>query len=179
MVRQPAGLHYYVSGNPLSQHRPDNNGGRDSDQQRVKNRFADVRFKDTDGCHRAWMRGHETMRAGKSSQQWYAQMQQRQSGFTHNREQDRRQQHQADAEEHRNADDESYDHHGPMQPTFAQCADEHAGDDFRPARFGEHFPQHCAQADDHGDVAQHLADALLKCRGDLQKLHPGAQPDEQ
>ena len=66
-----------------------------------------------------------------------AEAQQRRAGLADRGEEDRRQEHEADLKEHRQADQESRQEHRPIQPLLAQRADEHPRHDQRSTRLGK------------------------------------------
>ena len=86
-------------------------------------------------------------------------------------------QHHADAEKDRQADDEGHEHERPVEALFPEGGDERLRDDLRAAGFGEEFAQHGAEADDDGDETERAADALLKGLRDVEQPHAGAQAD--
>jgi len=117
------------------------------------------------------VRRDQTVRHGQPSHQWQPELQERCPGLARDGEEDRRQQYEADSEEDRQADDEGDEQHRPWQAPWAQRTDERVCHDLRAAGFGQEFTQDGTESDDHGDVGEHLANALLKLSGDVWQIH--------
>ena len=125
------------------------------------------------------MRRHQPVGGGQTGDDWNAQVEQGQLGFSRQREDNGNQQNHAHAEKHRQPDDEGDEHEGPMQTLFAKGGDEGLGHDLRAAGLRQQLAQHGAEPDHHGDEAQGAAHAFLKRLGDVEQAHAGAQADEQ
>ena len=131
---------------------------RKADDQRVEQRAAGVGAQPLDGRERAGMRRHQAVRGGQSRDQRHAQAQQRRAGLRVQREQHRRQQHQADLEEHRQPDDEAGEHHRPVQPPLAQRIRPGPRHHDGAARLGQQLADDGAEADHHRDEPERVAD---------------------
>ena len=95
------------------------------------------------------------------------------------REQHRREQHQADLKEHRQADEKAREQHRPVEASFPERRDEHARHDDGAAGLGEQLADDRPEPHDHRDEAERVADALLKRAWNVGERHPRAQPDEE
>jgi hypothetical protein len=93
-------------------------------------------------------------------------------------EHQRNQQHEADFEEQRNADQERGEHHRPLHLVLAEGADQRLRNLIRPTRFGHHFAEHGAQREDDADKAKHATEAVLERLDDGADRHAGGQPEE-
>ena len=172
LLGDAAQLHFHFPADEFSKQRSRDGGRGESDQQRIENGFAHVGFacqlvENSHGGNRAWMRRHQAVHHGKTGHQRYGDTEQGRAGFARESEHDRNQQHQSNGKEHGNADDKSDKHHGPVKPLFAQRAHQSVRHDFRPAGFRQHFAQNRSQPNDHGDVAEHLADPFQETFGNV------------
>ena len=75
---------------------------------------------------------------------------------------ERDQQHEADFEEQRNADDEGNEHHRPVHPLLAERAEQRFRDLIGAARLRHHLAEHRAQPEYDADEADDAAEPRLK-----------------
>jgi hypothetical protein len=57
--------------------------------------------------------------------------------------------------------------------------DETLRDDLGAARFSEQFSENCAEPDDNRDEPERVADAFLKCFGDIGQIHARPESNKQ
>ena len=124
------------------------------------------------------MRRNEAVRGRESGHQRQAEPQQRRARLALCGEQDRRQQHESYLEEDRQADDESGQHHRPVETPLAERAGQRFRDDHGAARLGEQLSEHRAEADHHRDRSEGVPDPGLERPRNLEQRHAGRQPDE-
>ena len=120
---------------------------------------------------------HEAVRGGEPGDDGDAEVEKWQLGLAREGEDDGDEQHHADAEKDRQADDEGHEHERPVEALFPEGGDERLRDDLRAAGLGEELAQHGAKANDDGDETERAADALLKGLRDVEQPHAGAQAD--
>ena len=125
------------------------------------------------------MRRHQPVRRRESRDQRQAEAEQWRASLTLRGEQDRGQEHQAHLEEHRQADDESGQHQGPIETPFAKRVGQRSRHDHGAARLGEQLSDHRAEADHHGDGSERVAHAGLKRARNLGQRHPRRKSDKE
>jgi hypothetical protein len=103
-----------TSGEPPEQW-PGNNHSRDRDGHPQRQRDAEVGMQQTDRGQRPWVRRHQPVHGGKPRQRWDSDGDERELRPLGDEVDDRHQQHEADLEEHRQADDGTHQRHCPRQ----------------------------------------------------------------
>ncbi|CDN43501.1 hypothetical protein BN871_DA_00140 [Paenibacillus sp. P22] len=146
---------------PVAVQRARDNGGRQADKERKKNRFADIGVEDAYGRHGCRMRRHKAVHDGQAGDERHADLHERHACLAGDREHERDEQDEADLEEDRNADDESDDHHRPVDVALAEQPDQRCGDALGAAGFGHHFAQHRAERQNDRQQAERVAHARL------------------
>jgi hypothetical protein len=86
---------------------------------------------------------------------------------------------QADLEKDGNTNDKRRDHHGVVGAFRAKDPDDPRGDDIGAAGFREHFSEHRAEADDHGELSHGMGDAVGEGIHDLARLHARGQAEDE
>ncbi|MCY1177777.1 hypothetical protein D9M73_181010 [compost metagenome] len=124
------------------------------------------------------MRRHQAVYGGQTGQQRDTDLDDRHASATGHDEHQRNQQHEADFEEQRNADQERGEHHRPLHLVLAEGADQRLCNLIRTARFGHHLAEHRAQREDDADKTKHATEAVLERLDDGADRHAGGQPEE-
>ena len=167
-----------VLGNEGTVDRARDDGRRQRNDQAVQNGFTDVGTEHADGQQRTRVRRHQAVDGGESGQQRDTDLDDRHASATGDDEHQRDQQHEADFEEQRDADQEGREHHGPLHLVLAEGSNQGLGDLVRPARLGHHFAEHRAQRQDDPDETEHPTKAVLERFDDGADRHAGRQPEE-
>ena len=137
-----------------------------------------VRAEPLDCRQRSRVRRHQAVRGGEAGNERDSETQEGQPGLPGDREEDRREQDQADLEEHRQADEESRQQKRPVEPTLTERGDESSRDDDRAARFSEKLADDGAEGDDERDESERVANALLERAWNVGKRHARRDPDD-
>ncbi|MNI22311.1 hypothetical protein D3C73_758630 [compost metagenome] len=113
-----------VLGNERTEDRASDDGGWQRNDQAVQNGLADVGTEHADGQQRTRVRRHQAVYRGQTGQQRDTDLDDRHASATGHDEHQRNQQHEADFEEQRNADQERGEHHRPLHLVLAEGADQ-------------------------------------------------------
>ena len=126
--------------------------GRDRDQHAESQGGAEVGAQRVDGDQRAGVRRHQSVHRREAGQGRDADRDQRELRAAGDQVDHRHQQHQADLEEHRQADDRADQRHRPRQHPRAGPADDRVHDLVGTAGVGEQLGEHRAQCDQDADT---------------------------
>ena len=144
---------------------------RQADCERPRDRPAHVGVEPFDRCERPGVRRHERVRGRQAGHQRQPQQQQRKLLTAGQREHDRREQHEADAEEDRQAHDERDECQDPGHMPRAEQPDQPFGHDLRTTGLRQHLADDGSKPDDDRDEPQRVADALLEGAYDGAERH--------
>ena len=139
---------------------PGDDDRRDRDGHAERQGDAEVGVEQADRGQRAGVRRHEAVHRGKACQRRDSDGDQRQLRAPGDQVDHRHQQHQADLEEHRQADDRADQRHRPRQRPRRGVADDGVDDLVGAAGVGEQFGEHRAERDQDADAGRGRAEPV-------------------
>ena len=146
-------------GGELAEQRAGDDHGRNGDDQAERQGDAKVCVQCADGGQRAGVRRHECVQGGQACEGWNAQQYDRSFGAAGGEEHHRNENDHADFEEHRNADDERDQCHGPRQTLQRRLGHDGVDDGVGAARLEQDRADDRAECDKQADVGDGGTDA--------------------